>query len=69
MKQLDHEDGLAFSSRNNKLNFSSKKIATNLFKALNFAKEKIDDLSINEIEEKISDNLSQILKKLNWNIL
>jgi pantoate--beta-alanine ligase len=52
------EDGLALSSRNNKLNFSSKKIATNLFKALNFAKEKIDVLSINEIEKKISDNLS-----------
>ena len=52
------EDGLALSSRNNQLNFSSKKIATNLFKALNFAKEKIDVLSINEIEQKISDDLS-----------
>ena len=52
------EDGLALSSRNNKLNFSSKKIATNLFKALNFAKEKIDVLCIDEIEQKISDNLS-----------
>ncbi len=52
------EDGLALSSRNNKLNFSSKKIATNLFKALNFAKEKIDILSVDEIEQKISDNLS-----------
>lgn len=53
------EDGLALSSRNRKLNFSSKKIATNLFKALNFAKEKIDVLSIDEIEQKISDNLSK----------
>ena len=52
------EDGLALSSSNNKLNFSSKKIATNLFKALNFAKEKIDDLGIDEIEQKISDNLT-----------
>ena len=52
------EDGLALSSRNNKLNFSSKKIATNLFKALNFAKEKIDVLCIDEIEQKISNNLS-----------
>ena len=51
-------DGLALSSRNKKLNFSSKKIATNLFKALNFAKEKIDDLGIDEIEQKISDNLA-----------
>ena len=52
------EDGLALSSRNNKLNFSSKKIATNLFKALNFAKEKIDILSTEEIEDKVSENLS-----------
>ncbi|MAU30410.1 MAG: pantoate--beta-alanine ligase [Flavobacteriaceae bacterium] len=52
------EDGLALSSRNNKLNFSSKKIATNLFKALNFTKEKIDILSIDEIEQKIYNNLS-----------
>ena len=52
------EDGLALSSRNNKLNFSSKKIASNLFKALNFAKEKIDVLGIDEIEQKISDNLA-----------
>ena len=52
------EDGLALSSRNNKLNFSSKKIATNLFKALNFAKEKINVLSTDEIEHKISENLS-----------
>ena len=52
------EDGLALSSRNNKLNFSSKKIATNLFKALNFAKERIADLDIDEIEQKISDNLA-----------
>ena len=52
------EDGLALSSRNNQLNFSSKKIATNLFKALNFAKEKIDVMSIDEIEQKIWDNLS-----------
>ena len=52
------KDGLALSSRNNKLDFSSKKIATNLFKALNFAKEKIDLISIDEIEQKIWNNLS-----------
>ena len=58
------KDGLALSSRNNKLNFSSKKIATNLFKALNFAKEKIDVLSTNEIEEKIAENLSNFKDRL-----
>ena len=52
------KDGLALSSRNNKLNFSSKKIATNLFKALNFAKEKIDVLSTDEIEQKVFESLS-----------
>ena len=52
------KDGLALSSRNNKLDFSSKKIATNFFKALNFAKEKIDLISIDEIEQKIWNNLS-----------
>ena len=39
-------------------NFSSKKIAANLYKALNFAKEKFDILSIDEIEKNIKDNLS-----------
>ena len=55
---LRDSDGLALSSRNSKLSFSSKKMATNLFKALNFAKEKIDVLCIDEIGQKISDNLS-----------
>ena len=52
------KDGLALSSRNNKLNFSSKILATNLFKALNFAKEKIDVLSTDEIEQKVFESLS-----------
>ena len=51
-------DGLALSSRNNKLSFSSKKIATNLFKALNFAKEKFNTLDIVEIEKKVTEQLS-----------
>ena len=51
------EDGLALSSRNNKLNFSSKKIATNLFKALNFAKEKFSTLDIFEIEKKVTEKM------------
>tara|TARA_B100001769_G_scaffold254844_1_gene230906 strand:- start:2292 stop:3137 length:846 start_codon:yes stop_codon:yes gene_type:complete len=51
-------DGLALSSRNNKLSFSSKKIARNLFKALNFAKEKFNTLDIVEIEKKVTEQLS-----------
>jgi pantoate--beta-alanine ligase len=50
-------DGLALSSRNNKLSFSSKKIATNLFKALNFAKEKFNSLDIFEIEKKVTEKM------------
>ena len=50
-------DGLALSSRNSKLSFSSKKIATNLFKALNFAKEKFNTLDIFEIEKKVTEKM------------
>ena len=55
---LRSPDGLALSSRNNKLSFSSKKIATNLFKALNFAKEKFNNLEVIEIEKKVKEQLS-----------
>ena len=55
---LRSPDGLALSSRNNKLSFSSKKIATNLFKALNFAKEKFNKLEVIEIEKKVKEQLS-----------
>ena len=51
-------DGLALSSRNCKLDFSSKKIAANLFKALNFAKEKFNLLDVAEISKKVIQQLS-----------
>ena len=51
-------DGLALSSRNSKLSFSSKKIATNLFKALNFAKEKFNTLDVIEIQKKVIEQIS-----------
>ena len=51
-------DGLALSSRNSKLSFSSKKIATNLFKALNFAKEKFNTLDVIEIQRKVIEQIS-----------
>ena len=51
-------DGLALSSRNSKLSFSSKKIATNLFKALNFAKEKFNTLDVVEIEKKVIEQMT-----------
>ena len=50
---LRDSDGLALSSRNSKLSFSSKKMAPNLFNALNFAKEKFNTLDVVEIEKKV----------------
>ena len=55
---LRDSDGLALSSRNSKLSFSSKKMATNLFKALNFAKEKFNMLDIVEIEKKVIEQMT-----------
>ena len=57
-KTVRSSDGLALSSRNKKLSFSSEKIATNLFKALNFAKEKFNTLDVIEIEKKVIEQLS-----------
>jgi len=55
---LRDSDGLALSSRNSKLSFSSKKMATNLFKALNFAKEKFNTLDVVEIEKKVMEQMT-----------
>ena len=55
---LRDSDGLALSSRNSKLSFSSKKMATNLFKALNFAKEKFNTLDVIEIQKKVIEQIS-----------
>ena len=55
---LRDSDGLALSSRNSKLSFSSKKMATNLFKALNFAKEKFNMLDVVEIEKKVIEQMT-----------
>ena len=57
-KTVRSPEGLALSSRNKKLSFSSAKIATNLFKALNFAKEKFNTLDVIEIEKKVIEQLS-----------
>ena len=57
-KTLRDTDGLALSSRNSKLSFSSKKMATNLFKALNFAKEKFNTLDVVEIEKKVIEQMT-----------
>jgi len=56
---IREDNGLALSSRNKKLDFSSKKIASNLFKALNFAKENFGTLGVIDIEKNVVDLLSK----------
>ena len=56
---IRHENGLAFSSRNKKLNNSSLKIATNLYKALNFVKQNIYTVDLKNIRREVLKYLSQ----------
>jgi len=56
---IREDNGLALSSRNKKLDFSSKKIASNLFKALNFAKENFGTLGVLDIEKNVVNLLSK----------
>ena len=56
---IRHENGLAFSSRNKKLNNSSLKIATNLYKALNFVKQNIHTVDLKNIKKQALKYLSQ----------
>ena len=56
-KTIRQNDGLALSSRNKKLDISSQNIATNLFKALSFAKKNFDNLDLEIIYAKVEDLL------------
>ena len=56
-KTIRQNDGLALSSRNKKLDISSQNIATNLFKALSFAKKNFDTLDLEIIYAKVEDLL------------
>jgi len=56
---IRHKNGLAFSSRNKKLNNSSLKIATNLYKALNFVKQNIHTVDLKNIKKQALKYLSQ----------
>jgi len=60
---IRQNDGLALSSRNKKLDISSQKIATNLFKALSFAKKNFENLDLEKIYtnvEGLFENFPQI---------
>ena len=56
-KTIRQNDGLALSSRNKKLDIYSQNIATNLFKALSFAKKNFDTLDLEIIYAKVEDLL------------
>ncbi len=58
-KTVRNDNGLALSSRNSKLNYSSKKIATNLYKALNFVKINFEILEIINLKKKVIKILSK----------
>ena len=52
------KNGLAFSSRNNRISLSSIEIASNIFKNLNFVKSNFNKLSIENLTEKITLNIN-----------
>ena len=56
---IRHKNGLAFSSRNKKLNNYSLKIATNLYKALNFVRHNIHTADLKNIKKQALKYLSQ----------
>ena len=55
---LRDKNGLAFSSRNNRISLSSIEIASNIFKNLNFVKSNFNKLSIENLTEKITLNIN-----------
>ena len=52
-------DGLAMSSRNLRLNEKQRKLATSIFKELNFIKEHIHQHSLGELKKDASEHLTQ----------
>ena len=55
---LRDKNGLAFSSRNNRISLSSIEIASNIFKNLNFVKSNFNKLSIENLTKKITLNIN-----------
>ena len=55
---LRDKNGLAFSSRNNRISLSSIEIASNIFKNLNFVKSNFNKLSIENLTEKVTLNIN-----------
>ena len=55
---LRDKNGLALSSRNNRISLSSIEIASNIFKNLNFVKSNFNKLSIENLTEKVTLNIN-----------
>lgn len=55
---LRDKNGLALSSRNNRISLSSIEIASNIFKNLNFVKSNFNKLSIGNLTEKVTLNIN-----------
>lgn len=55
---LRDKNGLALSSRNNRISLSSIEIASNIFKNLNFVKSNFNKLSIENLTKKITLNIN-----------
>ena len=61
-KTIRGADGLALSSRNKKLDIYSQNIASNLFKALSFAKENFNKKSVEKIYSEVESFFSDFPK-------
>ena len=55
---LRDKNGLALSSRNNRISLSSTEIASNIYKNLNFVKSNFNKLSIENLTEKVTLNIN-----------
>ena len=55
---LRDKNGLALSSRNNRISVESREIASNIFKNLNFVKSNFNKLSIENLTEKVTLNIN-----------
>jgi pantoate--beta-alanine ligase len=55
---LRDENGLALSSRNNRISVESREIASNIFKNLNFVKSNFTKLSIENLTVKVTHNIN-----------
>ena len=54
------DDGLALSSRNERLSEAEKKLATNIYKTLKLSVESAKNASVREVEQQVTDAINAI---------